>query len=134
MQTRDVFVEGATGSFLFPENLRNGDPRFSVRLPENPVGRRAVAYRFAYNGLDVADTRLYAVHATQQVMDAFYDKFFASTPERAYKPEPPPVVTRVEMTSEQVAKFNPTACIRTQEPTATFMGSIRAAGNCFLPA
>ncbi len=107
VQGERLFVEGENGSFLFlDKNFRNDHPAVRIALPEGQA-RRVPAYRFACNGSDVAETCGTAVHGTQMMIDRFYDLFFAPTPERAYKPEPPPIVMRMPMSPEDAVKFRP---------------------------
>ena len=87
-----IFVEGEGRSFLFAKGFKNDSPNVRVRLPAGAVPRLVAAYRFAYNGLDVSDVCLFAVHGTQMIMDIFYDRFFEGT-EKVFKPEPPPTIT-----------------------------------------
>ena len=87
-----TFIEGEGGSFLFAKGFKNDNPHVRVMLPAGAVPRPVAAYRFAYNGLDVSDVCLSAVHGTQMIMDIFYDRFFEGT-EKVFKPEPPPTIT-----------------------------------------
>jgi hypothetical protein len=87
-----IFVGSEGDSFLFDKDFRNDHPNIRVRLPVNSSARRVAAYRFAANGIDVYDLCLFAVHATQIVMDVFYDAYFEPG-EKVFKPDVPIVTT-----------------------------------------
>jgi hypothetical protein len=105
-----VFVAGSESTFIFDKGFRNDNPMLRIVLPEAAVQKRAPAFRFVSNSMDVSDLCHFAVLATPHVMDTFYDRFFLGGI-KVHKPDPAPTITTKLCTPEEEAQYEQCAHI-----------------------